>query len=89
MPPAPHWERMAAALTRGFAMVRSPQEAESRAVPNLLACRLTGSVLWRAGRWRRGQARLSEVTDRLSRLDEDWQWLTEERDQLMTALNLR
>jgi homoserine kinase type II len=65
----PEWPRRTAALIRGHASVRRLTPAEIQAVPDLLLTRSVGSALWRAGRWRRGQAQLSDVTGRLRTLD--------------------
>jgi homoserine kinase type II len=63
-----HLQARAAALGRGAASVSAFAEAETDAVPELLVCRSVGSVLWRAGRWRRGLSTLDDVVDRLDEL---------------------
>ena len=45
----PGWARRAAALVRGHAAVLLLDQAEIRAVPDLLVLRCVGSVFWRAG----------------------------------------
>ena len=45
-----------------------------------------GSVLWRAGRWRRGQASLTGVTERLDRLEQTMRWLDASAGQLLSIL---
>lgn len=71
----PGWQRQVAAITEGYTAAQDMSGAEAAAVPGLLAKRAVGSVLWRAGRWRRGQAQLAEVTDRLQALERDNAWL--------------
>jgi len=50
---------------RGYQGRLTLQPAELRALPDLLRLRDLGSVVWRSGRWRRGQATLDEVRQRL------------------------
>jgi homoserine kinase type II len=45
----PGWARRAAALARGHGAVLRLDQAEIRAVPDLLVSRCVGSVFWRAG----------------------------------------
>jgi homoserine kinase type II len=82
----PRWPRRAAALIRGHASVRRLGRAEIEAVPGLLIGRSVGSVLWRAGRWRRGQATLGEVTERLDRLEQTTRWLEASGERLLSIL---
>jgi homoserine kinase type II len=79
----PDWARRTAALLRGHASALRLTEAEIQAVPDLLLTRAVGSVLWRAGRWRRGQAQLGDVTDRLHRLETMTGWLAGSGQQLV------
>jgi len=82
----PQWQRRAAVLIRGHASVRRLGEAEIRAVPELLIGRCVGSVLWRAGRWRRGQSRVDGIAERLDRLEATMHWLRTSREQLLSVL---
>jgi len=82
----PGWARRAAALVRGHAAVLPLGQAEIRAVPDLLVLRCVGSVFWRAGRWRRGQATLSDVADRVAVLGAVEAWLAVHRGRLLTVL---
>ena len=82
----PGWGRRAAALVRGHAAVLALHQAEIRAVPDLLVLRCVGSVFWRAGRWRRGQATLSDVADRVAVLESVAAWLAVHRGRLLTVL---
>ena len=82
----PGWTRRAAALVRGHAAVLALDQAEIRAVPDLLVLRCVGSVFWRAGRWRRGQAALSDVADRVAVLEAVEAWLAVHRGRLLTVL---
>jgi hypothetical protein len=54
-------------------------EQPGEPVAKLLA---TGSMLWRAGRWRRGQSSLAEVANRLDVLAETLRWRTAEGGEL-------
>ncbi len=51
-----------------------------------MVSRCVGSVLWRAGRWRRGQARLDDVAARLAVLDATMGWLAVSGEQLLSLL---
>jgi hypothetical protein len=51
-------------------------------VPDLLMARAMGTVVWRAGRWRRGQASLDEVPVRLHDLSAADKWLTAHGSEL-------
>ena len=82
----PGWTRRTAALIRGHAAVLLLDQAEIRAVPDLLVVRCVGSVFWRAGRWRRGQASLSDVADRVAVLESVEAWLAVHRGRLLTLL---
>ena len=66
--------------------MRSLRPAEIQAVPDLLIGRSVGSVLWRGGRWRRGQASLTEVTERLDRLEQTMRWLDASAEQLLSLI---
>jgi homoserine kinase type II len=82
----PGWTRRTAALIRGHAAVLPLDQAEIRAVPDLLVLRCVGSVFWRAGRWRRSQASLSDVADRVAVLESVEAWLAVHRGRLLTVL---
>lgn len=82
----PGWARRTAALARGHAAVLSLDQAEIQVVPDLLVSRCVGSVFWRAGRWRRGQAALSDVADRVAVLETVEAWLAVHRGRLLTVL---
>ena len=82
----PGWVRRAAALVRGHAAVLFLDQAEIQAVPDLLVLRCVGSVFWRAGRWRRGQATMSDVADRVAVLEATEAWLAVHRGRLLTVL---
>jgi homoserine kinase type II len=72
---APDWQRRVVALARGYRSVQQLTDAEAVAVPDLLRARAAGTVVWRAGRWRRGQARLDDVAVRLRDLAVTDAWL--------------
>lgn len=54
------------ALCGGFGSVLRVSPAEAHALPDLLRARILGSVVWRAGRWLRGQVAAAELADRLA-----------------------
>jgi homoserine kinase type II len=78
----PGWPRRAAAVARGGAWGERLTAAELAALPDLILIRATGSMLWRTGRWRRGQSSLAEVTDRVDVLAETLRWRTGEGGEL-------
>jgi len=80
------WQRRTAALVRGNIAIRCVNRNEIRVLPELLVCRSVGSVLWRAGRWRRGQAPLADVIGRLDELDTTISWLAARGQQLLSIL---
>ncbi len=81
------WQRRTAAFARGHASIRPLTAAEVAALPELLVSRLVGSVLWRAARWRRGQARLAEVADRVHRLETTMRWLAASGQELVALVS--
>jgi len=85
----PEWPRRVAALMRGHACALRLDPAELQAIPALLIYRCVGSVLWRAGRWGRGQAKRADVIDRLDHLAATMTWLATSADQLRDALTPR
>jgi Ser/Thr protein kinase RdoA (MazF antagonist) len=83
---APGWRQQAAAMAEGYSSAQEMTGAEAAAVPGLLSEGLVASVLWRAGRWRRGQAELAEVTDRLRVLERTSSWLAAYSPELADLL---
>jgi homoserine kinase type II len=83
---APRWQPRAAAFLRGYAPVRPLTAPEVEALPELLRSRSAGSGLWRAGRWRRGQAELGEVVDRIRRLEATLRWLAASSEELVALV---
>jgi homoserine kinase type II len=83
---AAQWQRRTAAFLRGHASVRQLTGAEVRALPELLLSRSLGEVLWRAGRWRRGQAQIAEVIDRIYRLETTLRWLAASGEDLVSLV---
>jgi homoserine kinase type II len=86
---AAQWQRRTAAFLRGYAPVRPLTAAEVEALPELLLARSAGSVLWRAGRWRRGQDQLAEVVDRIQRLETTVRWLAASGSELVALVGAR
>jgi homoserine kinase type II len=72
---SPQWPGRTAAFVRGHASARALSAAEVEELPELLIFRALGSVLWRAARWRRGQARVSAVVSCLERLETTTRWV--------------
>jgi homoserine kinase type II len=83
---APDWQRRTAALASGYCRAQELTEAEASVVPQLLLARATGTVVWRAGRWRRGQASLDDVTVRLHGLAAADEWLAARGSELRDLL---
>jgi homoserine kinase type II len=83
---APDWQRRAGAMASGYCSAQELTKAEAAAVPDLLLARATGTVVWRAGRWRRGQASLEDVFIRLHELAEADKWLAAHRGELLDLL---
>jgi homoserine kinase type II len=83
---AASWQRRAAAFLRGHASVRQLTAAEVEALPELLLSRSLGAALWRAGRWRRGQAQIAEVVDRIHRLEASLRWLGASGEELVALV---
>lgn len=83
---AADWQRRAAALARGYRGGQELTEAEAAAVPDLLLARAPSSALWRAGRWRRGQASIDEVAIRLQSLAAADTWLAVHGSELSDLL---
>ncbi len=53
------------AFARGYTSLWPLSEPELAALPVAVRHRALGSAIWRAGKWRRGQATLEDVVDRL------------------------
>jgi homoserine kinase type II len=83
---AADWQRPVAALFRGYSSARELTDAEAAAIPGLLLARAAGTVVWRAGRWRRRQSGLTDVTERLRELAAASQWLTAHGGELRYLL---
>ncbi|HEY2507858.1 MAG TPA: phosphotransferase [Streptosporangiaceae bacterium] len=83
---APDWQSAVAALVCGYRSAQELTNAEAAAVPDLLLARATGTVVWRAGRWRRGQSALADVADRLHELAATRDWLAAHCTQLRDLL---
>jgi homoserine kinase type II len=83
---SPEWQRRVGALARGYCGAQQLTEAEAAAVPDLLLARAMGTVVWRAGRWRRGQARLDDVSVRLHQLAATGKWLAAHDSELLGLL---
>lgn len=82
----PAWRQQVTAVAEGYASAQEMTASEAAAVPGLLRERAVGSVLWRSGRWRLGQAQLTEVTSRLRELGQAQEWLAAHGDELARLL---
>ena len=78
----PGWPRRAAAVARGGAWGERLTGSECAALADLIMVRMVGSILWRAGRWRRGQSSLAEVASRMDALAETLRWRAAEGGEL-------
>ncbi len=89
---APDWQRRVAALAGGYRSAQELTDAEVAAVPDLVRARAAGTVVWRAGRWRRGQASLDDVAARMRNLAATDGWLAARgsalRDLLLRCLTV-
>jgi homoserine kinase type II len=83
---APDWQRRVIAVARGYRSVQQLTDGETVAVPDLLRARAAGTAVWRAGRWRRGQARLDDVAVRLRNLAATDAWLAARGGTLRSLL---
>jgi homoserine kinase type II len=78
----PGWPHRAAAVARGGGWGERLTGAELAALADLIVIRAVGSILWRAGRWRHGQADLVEVAGQLDVLAERLRWHSAEGGEL-------
>jgi len=83
-----NWQRRTAAFLRGHASVRTLTAAEAEALPELILSRSVGTALWRAARWRRGQATIADVIDRIERLERTTRWLAASGEELVSLVSL-
>ncbi len=65
----PGWPHRAAAIARGGGWGERLTGAELAALPDLIVIRAVGSMLWRAGRWRRSQASQASLAGMAGQLD--------------------
>lgn len=75
----------AAALVRGYHDVVGLTETELTALPALLRFRAAAGLVWRYGRYRRGQSSRAEVVERLTAFAETEDWLGRHGDALVAA----
>jgi len=78
----PDWPRRAAAVARGGAWSQRLTPAEHAALADLILVRAMSTTLWRAQRWRRGHATLTEVASRFDTLAETLHWRTTAGNEL-------
>lgn len=71
----PEWEQHAAALIAGFGSSVHLEEPEIQALPAMILWRSVGTVLWRAGRWRRGLDQTALIVERIEDLARTTDWL--------------
>ncbi|SDT25828.1 phosphotransferase enzyme family protein [Actinopolymorpha singaporensis] len=79
-------DRATDVLCRAYLSRLPLSTAERAAFPDLLRLRALESLVWRAGRWRQGQARLDEVRDRLAGARQLDRWLEQHGPTLVDDL---
>lgn len=68
-------KRRAAPLIAGFGSSARLTESEIRALPAMILWRSVGTVLWRAGRWRRGLDQAALIAKRIEDLVHTTDWI--------------
>jgi homoserine kinase type II len=71
----PDWKQRAAPLIAGFGSSARLTESEIRALPAMILWRSVGTVLWRAGRWRRGLDQAALIAKRIEDLVHTTDWI--------------
>jgi homoserine kinase type II len=82
----PDWQDRVAALSSGYGKRVTLTKDEIAAIPHMIEWRAVGTVLWRAGRWRRGQDPLALVTDRIANVASTADWLTTHGSRLVDLI---
>jgi homoserine kinase type II len=78
------WKQRAAPLIAGFSSGACLTEPEIRALPAMVLWRSVGTVLWRAGRWRRGLDRAAPIAERIEDLVRTTDWIDQHGRALIT-----
>jgi len=81
----PDWERRVMALMSGYGSRITLGEPELLALPDLVLWRSAGTVLWRAGRWLRGQDPVDLVDSRIQSLAWTMDWLDSRGQRLVSC----
>ena len=85
----PDWEHRVVGLISGYAAVVTLTQDEVAAVPAMVLWRAVGTVLWRAGRCRRGQDPLELVADRIQNVATTMDWLVAHGSRLVELITPR
>jgi homoserine kinase type II len=80
----PGWQQRAASLIVGFSSSVRLTESEVRALPAMILWRSFGTVLWRAGRWRRGLDKTALIAERIENLVRTMNWIDHHGHALIT-----
>jgi len=80
----PGWKLRAAPLIAGFSSSARLSEPEIRALPAMILWRSVGTVLWRAGRWRRGLDQTALIAERIEDLVRTADWIDHHGHALIT-----
>jgi homoserine kinase type II len=80
----PGWKLRAAPLIAGFCSSARLSEREIRALPAMILWRSVGTVLWRAGRWRRGLDQTALIAGRIEDLVHTTDWIDHHGHALIT-----
>ena len=82
----PDWEHQVTSFITGYGARVTLVQDEAVAVPPMVLWRAVGTVLWRAGRWRRGQDPLDLIADRIQNVATTMDWLTAHATRLVELI---
>lgn len=80
----PDWKQRAASLIAGFSSSVRLTESEVRALPAMILWRSVGTVVWRAGRLRRGLDKTALIAERIEDLVHTMNWIEHHGHDLIT-----
>jgi homoserine kinase type II len=83
----PDWEDRVAALAAGYRTQVALTDEEIASIPPMVLWRAVGTVLWRAGRWRRGQDPLDLIADRVWHIARTEDWLAAHAPRLTAFIS--
>jgi homoserine kinase type II len=80
------WEHRVAALAAGYRTQVALTDDEIAAIPPMVLWRAVGTVLWRAGRWRRGQDPLDLIAERIQHIAWTTVWFADRAPRLTAII---